>query len=150
MKDDVTATMSNSNRIPVGLRFGPATCHGGCDLKGTPGYSRKVGQILHVSVHGIPSGGIGSNFTFLRRALLATVFLLWCTCYPPPMQLRGVIVATVYSFIEYTFTYFSSGVSFTSLAQFWGNCLYAPILLEAYWNAIIGVGQAPSIVAAGL
>ena len=127
------------SRIPVSSRFGKHMCHGGCDqMQETQDYSRKLTQILHVSVHGIP----GSPFLRQARLLLLTVALyLWYMFYSPPVQLRSILAASAYTFIEYSFTYFSDGKPFTSFGQFWGNLLYTPVLLDVYWDCIVGKGK---------
>ena len=126
-------------RIPVAERFGSLTCHGGCDMQSLKPseYARKIFQFLHVSVHEVP-GGRGSFIRQVRLLVLTSFLFLWLFCYPAPVQLRSILAASGYTFIEYIFTYFSDGKSFTSFAQFWGNLVYTPILLDLYWNAIIG------------
>ena len=60
------------------------------------------------------------------------LFAVWASVLTLPGMLRAFCAAVAYSFMEYTFTFFSDGKPFTSFAQFWGNCLYTPVLLEGY------------------
>jgi hypothetical protein len=135
------------SRIPVSQRFGKGLCHGGCDETEKKSHAKKICQLLHVSVHEIP-GGRGSFSLLMRLITVSAALLFWLFAYPPSVQLRSIIAATVYTFIEYIFTYFSDGKPFTSFAQFWGNLLYTPILLDVYWNLIVGTSQTPSTFAA--
>jgi len=125
------------SRIPVSERFGLHCCHGGCDNSNTQSYARKITQLFHVSVHEVP-GGRGSLLRQVRLMGISACFLFWMLVYPPSVQLRSLVAACLYTLIEYTFTWFSDGKSFTSFAQWWGNLLYTPILLDIYWQVIVG------------
>ena len=99
-------------------------CHGGCLAR--PERAPKLGQIGHVTIHKVPGG--------FRRVLVAAIVLIWFLLYPRGLQLRSFAAASAYTIIEYNFTWVSDGKAFTSLAQFWGNLLYTPILLDVYWH----------------
>ena len=126
------------SRIPVSQRFGLHKCHGGCDTKDSIHYARKSFQCFHVSVHEIPFSSSSQIMRQVRLLTISLAFYLWYLFYPAPLQLRSLLAATTYTFIECTFTYFSDGKAFTSFAQFWGNLLYTPILLDMYWDFIFG------------
>ena len=103
-------------------------CHGGCTVRPNP--APKIGQALHVSVHAVPKGP--------RRLLVAGLVLTWLFFYPLQLKLRALAAASAYTVIEWNFTRMSDGKAFTSLAQFWGNLLYTPVLLDAYWHLFFG------------
>ena len=126
-------------RIPVAQRFGKHRCHGGCDTATAPDilHARKITQLLHVSVHEIP-GGRGSLLRQFRLCLISSALFFWLYFYDPPTQLRSLLAATAYTFIEYIFTGYENSDNFTSFAQFWGNLLYTPILLDVYWSVVVG------------
>ena len=69
---------------------------------------------------------------------LTSVVFFWLYFYDPPTQLRSLLAATAYTFIEYIFTGYENSDNFTSFAQFWGNLLYTPILLDVYWSVVVG------------
>jgi hypothetical protein len=114
-------------------------CHGGCfkDLSPHSGEAYELGTVGHVTFHAFPA--------HRRRArLLGVIALLgaWMVWLPRPLQMRAILAASCYSFLEYGFTALvSSGRPFTSFAQFWGNLLYVPVLLDAYATAVDGVAQ---------
>lgn len=66
------------------------------------------------------------------RAALVLAFALWLLLYPLDTKLRCLLLSLVYSFTEYSFTYFERGKAYTSLAQFLGNVLYMPVLVDVY------------------
>ena len=118
-------------------------CHGGCTVR--PDRAPKVGQIAHISVHKIPPGW--------RRALVVGLMLAWLIAYPTSLKLRSFAASLAYSFIEHNFTRLSDGKAFTSLAQFWGNLLYTPVLLDVYWYMFFGDaggGVVPTLLYIGL
>jgi hypothetical protein len=109
----------------------PAACHGGCAR--FPNRAPKVAQLAHVSVHAIPGRA--------RQAAVAAIVLGWLLLYPRALQLRSLISSLAYTVIEWNFTKLSdNGKAFTSLAQFWGNLVYTPVLLDAYWYLFFGGG----------
>ena len=116
----------------------PSSCHGGCTLR--PNLAPKVAQLAHVSVHAIPGPA--------RQSLVAVLVLAWLTLYPHALQLRSFAAAAGYTVIEWNFTRMSDGKAFTSLAQFWGNLIYTPVLLDAYWYLIFGAdsGEADGVI----
>ena len=67
------------------------------------------------------------------RAAAALLLLAWWALLPPAQKLRAVCAAAAYSGIEFVFTFLHEGEAFTSFAQFWGNLLYTPVLLDGYW-----------------
>jgi len=95
-------------------------------LSQQPHRAQVVGKVAHMTHHSIPGP--------LRPKLagLVTAALLWLILLPMGMKVRCVLCALLYSGMEFTFTYLERGRSYTSLAQFWGNLLYLPILLDSY------------------
>lgn len=81
----------------------------------------------HVTIHHIPR----KRSTFSAYGLPALFLLLWWQ-YSVAVKMRSIIVATVFTVMEYYFTWYTSGQSYTSFAQFWANLLYAPIMLDYY------------------
>ena len=79
--------------------------------------------------------------------ILLVLAVVWLFAYSPSAKLRSVLAAMGYTFVEYSFTYFNNGIAYTSFAQFWGNLLYTPLLLDTYWVLLIGdVAPSPSIM----
>ena len=110
----------------------PPGCHGGCtslDLSSPrAGHAAKLARVGHVTVHALPRRARAP------RALAAALLLLaWWALLPPAQKLRAVCAAAAYSGIEFVFTFLHEGEAFTSFAQFWGNLLYTPVLLDGYW-----------------
>mmetsp|Transcript_24761 Transcript_24761/g.66805 ORF Transcript_24761/g.66805 Transcript_24761/m.66805 type:complete len:123 (-) Transcript_24761:279-647(-) len=62
-------------------------------------------------------------------AMLAAV---WLVLYPWKLKLMTIMAATAYSFTESMFTFGERGAPYTSVAQYWANLIYSPILLVAY------------------
>jgi hypothetical protein len=85
--------------------------------------SVKLGQIGHISYHSIP----------YTSGLCALLFLaaIWSQ-YPLSTKITTLVVSFLYSFQEFTFTFFERGRSYTSLGQLLGNLVYTPILLDCY------------------
>eukprot|EP00656_Telonema_subtile_P001002 TRINITY_DN10478_c0_g1_i3.p1 TRINITY_DN10478_c0_g1~~TRINITY_DN10478_c0_g1_i3.p1 ORF type:complete len:175 (+),score=20.04 TRINITY_DN10478_c0_g1_i3:164-688(+) len=52
--------------------------------------------------------------------------------YPSQIKIRALVCATIYSFVESAFTVVERHGQYTSTAQFWGNLLYIPVLLDLY------------------
>ncbi len=107
-----------------------ATCAGGCnlDLKtSTSAHSVERGKILHISFHSFPK-----EYRLSRKILFYSMAAAWLAFLTRPYKLRAVFGATAYSFIEYAFTFINDGTAYTSFAQFFGNLLYVPILLDGY------------------
>eukprot|EP00927_Polykrikos_kofoidii_P079933 TRINITY_DN76784_c0_g1_i1.p1 TRINITY_DN76784_c0_g1~~TRINITY_DN76784_c0_g1_i1.p1 ORF type:complete len:242 (+),score=15.96 TRINITY_DN76784_c0_g1_i1:39-764(+) len=89
---------------------------------------QKCGRILHLTCHSLPS-----KLYWARLMALCAFATFWLVRYPLDMKIRSIIVACIYSCTEFTFTFFErQHKPYTSLAQFWGNLLYAPIVLDAY------------------
>jgi len=110
--------------------------------------ARAISKILHITVHSFPEK-LGEKSPDaprnIRFAVIGLLFLMWLRFYPLGMQLRSIICAMLYSCTEYTFTFFERGKSYTSFAQFWGNLLYVPILLDLY-GYLLGHLPLPYIV----
>jgi hypothetical protein len=108
-------------------------CHGGCfmDLSPKSGNSVPIGNFLHVTYHSIPK-----EYHLARFASVVVLMGIWLVFYPLPVKIRTFVAATLYTFIEYTFTTLNDGEGFTSFAQFWGNLLYTPVVLDVYWALI--------------
>lgn len=86
------------------------------------------GKLLHVSYHSLPDDGR----KFLKLAVVFVLTLAWVALYPTGLKLRCALCAVIYSFTESSFTYFERGACYTSVAQFFGNLLYIPVLLDVY------------------
>ena len=84
-----------------------------------------------------PPGPSGTPLKTLRCLLVAAMLVAWFCCYPAATKVRSFAAAAVYSFIEFSFTTLQNGKGFTSFAQFWGNLLYTPILLDVYYDVIV-------------
>lgn len=90
--------------------------------------ARKLGRFLHISYHSIPCDRL-RTWRFLGAGALSVA---WMALYPRAMKLRCLACATAYSFTEASFTTFERGITYTTLAQYAGNLLYIPLLLDAY------------------
>lgn len=86
------------------------------------------GKLFHVSYHSLPDDGR----KLLKLAVVLMMSLAWVAFYPTGLKMRCVLCAVIYSFIESSFTYFQRGACYTSVAQFLGNLLYIPVLLDVY------------------
>jgi len=99
-------------------------------LKKDPHRAQVYGRFLHLTVHTLPQ--MPQQQRILRYCVLACLLCSWLVAYPRALQLRCLMVASVYSGMESTFTFFERGRPFTSFEQFWGNLLYIPVLLDLY------------------
>ena len=103
-------------------------CYGN-ELPPGPQGSRAIptGTILHITRHSIPHKYYG-----LRVALQLALICCWGLLYPREIQIRTLCCALAYSFTECAFTAVERRKPYTSMAQFWGNLLYLPVLLDGY------------------
>lgn len=85
-----------------------------------------VGRLAHLTYHAVPSLGAA------RGLMLAAVVCTWLGLTPLELKLRCIVVASIYSLIEFSFTHLERGRAYTSVAQFVANVLYAPLLLDGY------------------
>ena len=107
-----------------------ASCTGGCNLnlnRHNSIHSVCVNKIFHITYHTFPK-----KKKLLRQCLFYSIMVLWIMFLPLAYKLRAIFGATAYSFIEYTFTYMNKGKAYTSFAQYFGNLVYVPILLDIY------------------
>ncbi len=107
-----------------------ATCTGGCNLDlniCSSVHSIESKKILHISCHTFPK-----HYNLSRKLLFYSIAIAWLVFLPRTFKLRAAFGATAYSLIEYTFTFVNDGTAYTSFAQFFGNLLYVPILLDGY------------------
>ena len=104
-------------------------CQGGCYMDLTPGSGNSIPiyDVLHVTVHSIPK-----DHQNLRILLLSILMTCWVFLYPRPIQLRSIIFAVIWTFVEPALTYLAYRRFFTSLGQFLGNLIYIPVLLDVY------------------
>ena len=89
------------------------------------GGARTVGKLAHLTYHSVPFSRAQAHGPVLVGAWLCA--WLWLT--PLALKLRCLLVAFLYSLIEFSFTYLERGRAYTSVAQFMANVLYAPLLL---------------------
>ena len=95
-------------------------------------------KLLHITCHTIPSYAPpaghalcpGALANALRWASLVLAALVWVLFFPPDLKARTALAALSYSFSESAFTFFERGAAYTSGAQFAGNLLYVPVLLD--------------------
>lgn len=90
-------------------------------------YSVEVNKIFHITYHSFPE-----DLKYIRQISFYLLGFMWIYLYPFSQKLRCLICSFLYSFIEYIFTYLTGKRAFTSFAQFYGNLLYTPILLDFY------------------
>lgn len=95
-------------------------------LRRDVGRSQPWRKIGHMTLHTIPCR------TPLRLVVLALSALLWLLLLPLDLKLRCILCGLLYSGMEFTFTLLERGAPYTSFAQFWGNLLYLPLLLDVY------------------
>eukprot|EP00658_Telonema_sp_P-2_P026591 TRINITY_DN20752_c0_g1_i1.p1 TRINITY_DN20752_c0_g1~~TRINITY_DN20752_c0_g1_i1.p1 ORF type:complete len:267 (-),score=54.61 TRINITY_DN20752_c0_g1_i1:189-989(-) len=89
--------------------------------------SVRAGKLFYFQLHTWPDEGY---YTSLSIQLVLLGF--WLCFYPLHWKLRSFVIACVYSLIESCFTLLERGSCYTSGAQFWGNLLYVPVLLDGY------------------
>jgi hypothetical protein len=109
---------------------GEALCTGGCNLnlnRKDSVHSVEINKIFHISYHSFPK-----KYNLARQILYYMIFIAWILFVPNPYKLRAIFGATAYSFIEYAFTFLNNGKAYTSFAQYFGNLIYVPILLDGY------------------
>lgn len=94
--------------------------------------AQRLGRVLHVYYHSIPDDGQRG----LKILVLLAAALVWLLFYPAAMKLRCFACAVAYSFAESAFTLLERGKPYTSAAQFVGNLLYIPVLLDAYGSVL--------------
>ena len=94
--------------------------------------AQRLGRVLHVTYHSIPEQRV------MKCAVLFCAALVWILLYPFALKVRCVASAVVYTFVESAFTHFERGVACTSAAQFVGNLLYTPVLLDVHGWAFEG------------
>lgn len=70
------------------------------DASAKSGRAVRLGKVLHMTVHSIPSSG-----RLVRIALLAAFTLAWLVFYPTATKVLTVACGLVYSLIETMFTY---------------------------------------------
>lgn len=105
-------------------------CTGGCNLnlnRKDSIHSVEVNKVFHISCHSFPK-----KYNIQRQLLYYSTLVAWAIFLPNPSKLRAMFGATAYSFIEYSFTYLNDGKAYTSFAQYFGNLIYVPVLLDGY------------------
>ena len=103
-------------------------------------------KFLHVTIHTIPNDEYRSARMFIPCALLSC----WAMLYSRPVQLRSIIFAVFWTFIECFLVQLSKGYPYTSFCQFWGNLLYIPFLLDVYGYYLLQPGLYNSFLYVGL
>ena len=101
-------------------------------------------KLLHITCHTVPSyappaGHVlcpGALADALRWASLVLAALVWVIFFPADLKARTALAALAYSFSESAFTFFERGAAYTSGAQFAGNLLYVPVLLDGCVRAL--------------
>jgi hypothetical protein len=93
-----------------------------------PGKAHVWAKILHLTMHSMPQQGAA---LYARLVAIGTVDGAWLLFVPVAMKLRCLLVACLYSLIEYTFTWLERGRPFTSVEQWHANLFFVPAL-EAY------------------
>mmetsp|Transcript_43643 Transcript_43643/g.114702 ORF Transcript_43643/g.114702 Transcript_43643/m.114702 type:complete len:233 (+) Transcript_43643:35-733(+) len=91
--------------------------------------AREIGSLLHLRYHSIPFEGSKHR---MRWVVLGVLILVWSVATSLALKLRCISCACLYSLAESTFTLLERGCSYTTLSQFIGVILYAPLLLDGY------------------
>eukprot|EP00913_Durusdinium_trenchii_P033801 g31640.t1 len=97
-------------------------------------YGQDGPKFLHFTCHPIKRRS--------RKAVLLLALGLWLWLYPVDLKFRCLLLSLAYSFVECGFTFFERGKAYTSLAQFLGNLVYMPVLLDWYGHFL---GDSPRL-----
>jgi len=109
-------------------------------LQSSNSRGNNLGRVVHMTIHSIPADNR------LIRCLLFLGYLAVWLAYPLSMKITTIIIALVYSCIEFTFTTIERDGGFTTFAQFFANLLYIPILLEVYPRVVGGLVGSSDVI----